>query len=166
MAAGRKLKHAVGAHRSMSISTLVSRRPHNPYRPAYCHRGPLFHVMCVRDSRQGLCVRDNGMGIAKKRDELTRFFRYFGGYLGFGRHLARTGLPAGNGTPVALFSHHLSRSGTSGAVLAQRLRQSSFNTATPIVIFSPSTDPRDAGAAKRCGVDNYHVKPVVLDEFP
>ena len=72
---------------------------------------------------------------------------------------------AGSVTPVALFILDLSLPDTSGLVLAQRLRQSPANSATPIVIFSSSTNPRDAEAAKRCGADDYHVKPVVPGEF-
>ena len=72
---------------------------------------------------------------------------------------------AGRITPVALFILDLNLPDTSGLVLAQRLRQSPSNAATPIVIFSSSTNPRDAEAAKRSGADEYHVKPVVPDEF-
>lgn len=72
---------------------------------------------------------------------------------------------AQNATPVALFILDLSLPDTSGLVLAQQLRKSPESAATPIVIFSSSSNPRDAEAAKRCGADDYHVKPVIPDEF-
>jgi DNA-binding response OmpR family regulator len=72
---------------------------------------------------------------------------------------------ADDSTPVALFILDLSLPDTSGLALARQLRMSPSNAATPIVIFSSSTNPRDAEAAKRCGADDYHVKPVVPDEF-
>ncbi len=67
--------------------------------------------------------------------------------------------------PVALFILDLSLPDTSGLVLARELRASQENAATPIVIFSSSTNPRDAEAARRCGADDYLVKPIAPDEF-
>lgn len=71
----------------------------------------------------------------------------------------------GSETPVALFILDLSLPDTSGLVLAQQLRRSSSNAATPIVIFSSSTNPRDVEAARKVGADDYQVKPVAPGEF-
>ncbi|MGN6135393.1 MAG: response regulator [Aureliella sp.] len=72
---------------------------------------------------------------------------------------------AGNANPVSLFILDLSLPDVSGLALAKELRKSPSNAAAPIVIFSSSTNPRDAEAAKRCGADDYHVKPVMPGEF-
>lgn len=72
---------------------------------------------------------------------------------------------SGSDTPVALFILDLSLPDTSGLVLAQELRRSPANAATPIVIFSSSSNPRDAEAARKVGADDYQVKPVVPGEF-
>ncbi|MGN6545793.1 MAG: response regulator [Aureliella sp.] len=71
----------------------------------------------------------------------------------------------GSETAVALFILDLSLPDTSGLVLAQQLRRSSSNAATPIVIFSSSTNPRDVEAARKVGADDYQVKPVAPGEF-
>ena len=72
---------------------------------------------------------------------------------------------SGSETPVALFILDLSLPDTSGLVLAQELRRSPANAATPIVIFSSSSNPRDVEAARKVGADDYQVKPVVPGEF-
>lgn len=72
---------------------------------------------------------------------------------------------AGSETPVALFILDLSLPDTSGLALAQELRRSPANAATPIVIFSSSSNPRDVEAARKVGADDYQVKPVVPEEF-
>lgn len=72
---------------------------------------------------------------------------------------------SGSETPVALFILDLSLPDTSGLVLAQQLRRSPVNAATPIVIFSSSSNPRDAEAARKVGADDYQVKPVAPSEF-
>ncbi len=66
---------------------------------------------------------------------------------------------------VSLYIVDLSLPDTSGFVLAKQLRQTPESAETPIVIFSSSTNPRDAENAKRCGADDYHIKPIVPDDF-
>jgi DNA-binding response OmpR family regulator len=72
---------------------------------------------------------------------------------------------SGAETPVALFILDLSLPDASGLMLAQELRRSAANAATPIVIFSSSSNPRDAEAARKVGADDYQIKPVVPQEF-
>lgn len=72
---------------------------------------------------------------------------------------------SGSETLVALFILDLSLPDTSGLVLAQELRRSPANAATPIVIFSSSSNPRDVEAARKVGADDYQIKPVVPGEF-
>ncbi len=69
--------------------------------------------------------------------------------------------------PVAidLFILDLSLPDTSGFVIAEQLRNSQACAHKPIVIFSSSTNPRDAETARMCGANDYHVKPVVPDDF-
>ncbi len=67
--------------------------------------------------------------------------------------------------PIDLFILDLSLPDTSGLIIAEELRRTPTCADKPIVIFSSSTNPRDAEAAKKCGADDYHVKPVVPDDF-
>ncbi len=67
--------------------------------------------------------------------------------------------------PIDLYILDLSLPDTSGFVIAEQLRNSPTTAKKPIVIFSSSTNPRDAETAKKCGADDYHVKPVVPDDF-
>lgn len=67
--------------------------------------------------------------------------------------------------PVDLFILDLSLPDTSGFLIAEQLRNNPPSANKPIVIFSSSTNPRDAEAARKCGADDYHVKPVVPDDF-
>lgn len=67
--------------------------------------------------------------------------------------------------PIDLFILDLSLPDTSGFIIAEQLRSSPVCANKPIVIFSSSTNPRDAETAKRCGANDYHIKPVVPDDF-
>ena len=67
--------------------------------------------------------------------------------------------------PIDLFILDLSLPDTSGLLIAEQLRRSPTSSDKPIVIFSSSTNPRDAEAARKCGANDYHVKPVVPDDF-
>lgn len=67
--------------------------------------------------------------------------------------------------PIDLFILDLSLPDTSGFIIAEQLRNHPTNAAKPIVIFSSSTNPRDAETARKCGANDYHVKPVVPDDF-
>ncbi len=56
-----------------------------------------------------------------------------------------------NGKPIDLYILDLSLPDTSGFVITEQLRSSPRTARTPIVIFSSSTNPRDAEAARKCG---------------
>lgn len=66
---------------------------------------------------------------------------------------------------IDLYILDLSLPDTSGLCIAEQLRQSPTSADKPIVIFSSSTNPRDAEAARRCGANDFHVKPVIPDDF-
>ena len=70
-----------------------------------------------------------------------------------------------NPKPIDLFILDLSLPDTNGFLVAEQLRKSPPSSNKPIVIFSSSTNPRDAEAARKCGANDYHVKPVVPDDF-
>lgn len=67
--------------------------------------------------------------------------------------------------PIDLFILDLSLPDTTGFLIAEQLRSSPPSANKPIVIFSSSTNPRDAETARKCGANDYHVKPVVADDF-
>ena len=67
--------------------------------------------------------------------------------------------------PIDLFILDLSLPDTTGFLIAEQLRNSPPGADKPIVIFSSSTNPRDAETARKCGANDYHVKPVVPDDF-
>lgn len=67
--------------------------------------------------------------------------------------------------PIDLYILDLSLPDTSGFLIAEQLRNCPTSADKPIVIFSSSTNPRDAEHARKCGANDYHVKPVVPDDF-
>lgn len=67
--------------------------------------------------------------------------------------------------PIDLYILDLSLPDTSGFIVAEQLRKNPTSAQKPIVIFSSSTNPRDAETARQCGANDYHIKPVVPDDF-